>query len=841
MNRVDRTSPATRKSSQLRMIFAIAMLCGAASLAFSQTQDLVVSQSMSDAEQAFSAANYELAAEKFLKTLGVARQRKNLLAEYAALSRLGDIAVEKKDWKAAIASYEQAYSLTIKENRLRRFQTRSLNSLADASRLDSNFAASINFLKKTLEVARTDFNDMEIARANWGLGIAQYHLGAIDSARNSLGEAISTTRRIVAKGGDGTPDAKRIQLQSMLILGSVETTAGRTDQAKDIYEQVIKLGTSYAMPSEEAEAQMGLGTLEVSRGEFIQAGNHLRSAQLYFSGKDPANEATALNGLVMLALAEGKLVEARKIAEQVQILANGTNIEINRALALQPLAEIDSRMGSHKAAIDSLRQAIDIFRAKDMESLANALAQLGTVQTRANYPAEAEKAFEEAYALAKANKFRCPYIQTSVGLGRLNLPKAVEKASDYFAEAIVGASVADDACGLADAYIGTGEINLLRTEWDDAEQNISKALTIYDRVRNHDGVGDAMNMMAKVEIGRGKFDSARSYYRKAAIAFEAAKQPSKLRVARELASSEGFDTNASKPLLAIVEPYWKWALAATSIGAFGFVVSRRYFAKTKHGETARGQWFKCFDADTVVVFVHGILSDSVGCWTSSNGCYWPALVYADPRFDQPDVYLGGYYTAVGSGIFGIDDAANKLLSDLKTVDSHGHESVLSRKNIVFVAHSTGGLVVRYLLERHVTSFQDKCIGLVLVASPSRGSAWANRLNVLHQTFGNRMGSQLEREEGLIHDLDQRFSDLVMTKRIRALSGIDLFENHFIVRLMGLISRSKVVDAADSASYFGAYKIVPNTDHFTIAKPDSMNHASHQYLWDFYSTWIGGKT
>src|SRR5262249_37606092 len=42
-------------------------------------------------------------------------------------------------------------------------------------------------------------------------------------------------------------------------------------------------------------------------------------------------------------------------------------------------------------------------------------------------------------------------------------------------------------------------------------------------------------------------------------------------------------------------------------------------------------------------------------------------------------------------------------------------------------------------------------------------------------------------------------------------------------------------AEDSASYFGAYKIIPDSDHFSIVKPTSATHESHQRLYDFFET------
>ena len=251
-------------------------------------------------------------------------------------------------------------------------------------------------------------------------------------------------------------------------------------------------------------------------------------------------------------------------------------------------------------------------------------------------------------------------------------------------------------------------------------------------------------------------------------------------------------------------------------------------------EAGNNSWYKLNTSDTVIVFVHGIFSNSKECWTTTDATpkYWPQLLSEDRRFENPSVYLGGYFTSTSSGIYRIPDAAAELLSSLRNKSFKGEPAVLSKKGIVFVAHSTGGLVVRYMLERNATLFQDKAVGLVLLASPSRGSEWADRLKWLRKLFGNRMAGQLSTDNDLISDLDSRFADFVSNRRIRNLVGIDAFENRFIIPGFPF-NAEHIVDASTSASYFGAYRVLPNTDHFSIAKPTSATHPSHQLLWDFY--------
>ena len=65
-------------------------------------------------------------------------------------------------------------------------------------------------------------------------------------------------------------------------------------------------------------------------------------------------------------------------------------------------------------------------------------------------------------------------------------------------------------------------------------------------------------------------------------------------------------------------------------------------------------WYVYNNSDTVVVFVHGIFSNSRTCWLHTRGgltVFWPDLIRADHRFEAPSIYLAGYYTAIDAGDF----------------------------------------------------------------------------------------------------------------------------------------------------------------------------------------------
>jgi pimeloyl-ACP methyl ester carboxylesterase len=251
------------------------------------------------------------------------------------------------------------------------------------------------------------------------------------------------------------------------------------------------------------------------------------------------------------------------------------------------------------------------------------------------------------------------------------------------------------------------------------------------------------------------------------------------------------------------------------------------------GEDTR--WHQFRETDAVIVFVHGVLSSSDSCWFNpTSGAFWPELVSKDEAFSDSSVFLAGYHTGVYSGDYSVADCARELLGNLlRPIDPGG--APLHHQRITLICHSLGGVVARYMLERWREQFKDKAIGLILLASPSLGSLYANRLANVIRLMHHKTGRQLKWTSDDLVDLDRRFRDLVKERLIPGLDGLEAVEHRF--PLGPLIIRTwlpPIVDVASGARYFGDVIRVAGTDHFSIAKPDRESHRSHLVVRDFYT-------
>jgi len=115
----------------------------------------------------------------------------------------------------------------------------------------------------------------------------------------------------------------------------------------------------------------------------------------------------------------------------------------------------------------------------------------------------------------------------------------------------------------------------------------------------------------------------------------------------------------------------------------------------------------------VIVFVHGI-HGSRDSWRAVNGAYWPDLIRKDPRFAYSDVEVAEYPTPDSNGTMSSVQLADVLWAHLK------QDHVWEHSEVVFIAHSLGGILVEEMLLRHPTE-AAKVKFIVSYGTPHEGS------------------------------------------------------------------------------------------------------------------------
>ena len=115
----------------------------------------------------------------------------------------------------------------------------------------------------------------------------------------------------------------------------------------------------------------------------------------------------------------------------------------------------------------------------------------------------------------------------------------------------------------------------------------------------------------------------------------------------------------------------------------------------------------------VIVFVHGIHGNRES-WRAANGAYWPDLIRTDPRFAYSDVDVAQYPTPDSNGAMSSVQLADVLWAHLK------QDHVWEHSEVVFIAHSLGGILVEEMLLRHPAE-AAKVKFIVSYGTPHEGS------------------------------------------------------------------------------------------------------------------------
>jgi hypothetical protein len=117
--------------------------------------------------------------------------------------------------------------------------------------------------------------------------------------------------------------------------------------------------------------------------------------------------------------------------------------------------------------------------------------------------------------------------------------------------------------------------------------------------------------------------------------------------------------------------------------------------------------------DTVIVFVHGLYGHGRYTWMNRDaGVAWPDFLKDDQTFNDADIFTYYYETGEAAAKWSITDIARKADFLLK-------KDIFAYRNIVFVCHSLGGVIIKQMLALNQDAWKDKNISLNLFGVPSK--------------------------------------------------------------------------------------------------------------------------
>ncbi len=222
----------------------------------------------------------------------------------------------------------------------------------------------------------------------------------------------------------------------------------------------------------------------------------------------------------------------------------------------------------------------------------------------------------------------------------------------------------------------------------------------------------------------------------------------------------------------------------------------------------------------LIVFVHGFNSDPSSAWTNDAGISWPDLMRDDKNYHDYTVATYRYDTSLLNRTSSVEEIAVRMLRQIED------KGVLEKyKEVYFIAHSMGGLVVkRVLVDLHRPNEMDKLRkikAVLFIATPVQGSNFAELASYL--SFNPQLASLKPSEfNDFLQTLENQYQNLMRDR------PAPTFPRSFCAYETKPTYGTVIVSRRDAATTCDQTPIAVDENHTNIVKP--MSRDSTIYGW-----------
>jgi len=241
-----------------------------------------------------------------------------------------------------------------------------------------SFEAQIHWFNGDARAARDAFEALLAEHPDYCRGLTiENDLAVMLHALGELARAEAMARQSL-QSWRGVPHTETL---SLLVLGSVLTSAGRLAEARDALDHALRLGRDQGSRLFEAEALVRRGRLALTCGRYVEAAADLDQAgSLLHDSTEPLRVSAYVLACAQLATAARGEIRTRDLA-QLRVLVDrlrGISRNSTHPLMHARMAQVDALMAlahgdTERAGAAALRQADIARRAGLLEPLCDAL------------------------------------------------------------------------------------------------------------------------------------------------------------------------------------------------------------------------------------------------------------------------------------------------------------------------------------------------------------------------------------------------------------------------------------------------------------------------------------
>jgi eukaryotic-like serine/threonine-protein kinase len=403
---------------------------------------------------------------------------------------------------------------------------------------------------------------------------------------------------------------KRALASNLVETAVVQNAQGKVDAALADYTQALQLQRDIGVKKEVGDTLIDMGVVYDSKGEYDKAlQNYKESLQIQRDAGDENYQALCLNNIGGAYLSKGDVDNALTYLQQALQLREKLNIPNGIAETLATLGEVYTATGQYDEALASFMRALDLWRkAGNARGAAEESHDMGSVFQYQGRLGAAVGAMQDA-----VNGYRALGDRSSEMIGFLN----------------------DLADALAQAGRGTESGPLLQ-----------EAQTMAHDLKNEDVQAELLNTQGDVQLYRGDWKAAESFYSQALHVAEHAKDldqvlMSKLRLA-EAALHDGHGRTSVRDFRNLTQQADSRSLKYLSLEssvdmAEGMISSKDYAHAQEELETDLGKSEK-WGARYLSARIHSLLGNALrlsGNSTDATVQYAQVLSLIDEMRKEP--------------------------------------------------------------------------------------------------------------------------------------------------------------------------------------------------------------
>lgn len=332
-----------------------------------------------------------------------------------------------------------------------------------------------------------------------------------ERASGHLDDALEVAREY----GSRTPEANALDEYCKLYRDQ-----GRTEKALAACRESVRLWEATGRLYESVDSLINLGQVHFYRGELDEARkSYLRGLDLLAQHENREQEATLSNELARLHDAAGEYQRALEHFQEALEAYQSLGKKAFAAQVLLNMGAIHRKLEKHDAALDFLRQALDLMEeGKDALGRIRVLHGLSDVYVDQGDLSRARRTLDEALGLSRRSGSRL-HLADSLGrsgalLFEVGEPEdalaALHEALELCRRSAARWKEADLLIRLAQAHARLGDT-------ERALEVLDRAATLNEEIGKRSGLAEARYRIARLERDRGNLEGARDSIEQALV------------------------------------------------------------------------------------------------------------------------------------------------------------------------------------------------------------------------------------------------------------------------------------------------------------------------------------